>query len=140
MQNAVNDSFTETQMVIRQCRRFSKHSGGIMISPASIVPLIESKFNDWFKDDRLRLRINQESFLINTVPIEADIQGIRDTFQETIYLHLVRQSIYKRYDTHEDPIDMKHHYEVCREILGRPDIKDVLFRRLDKFTIANIPI
>ena len=78
MQNAVKESFPETQMVIRQCRRFSKHSGDIMISPDSIVPLIESKFNDWFKDDRLRLRINQESFLINTIPIEADIQGIQD--------------------------------------------------------------
>lgn len=78
IQKEINESFPESKVVIRQCRRFSKHSGDITISPASVVPLIESKFNEWFQNDQLRLRINQESFLINKVPKEADLDAIQD--------------------------------------------------------------
>lgn len=86
-QNIVSDKFSLIQqevtkclpqctVTIRKCRRFSKYSGDLTISPAIAVPIIKAKFNDWFKGDFLRLKIDQEKFAINRVPKSADMEKI----------------------------------------------------------------
>ena len=82
MQEEVNNVHPECKIIIRQCRRFSKYSGDISISPASAVSIVEKHFNTWFAHKSLRLRIDQESFLINRVPKNFSLENIHNELTE----------------------------------------------------------
>ena len=82
MNEEVNKVYPDCKVIIRQCRRFSKFSGDITISPASAIPIIENHFNTWFAHKALRLRINQESFLINRVQKNFSLEQIHTELTE----------------------------------------------------------